>query len=73
MEKMDTVIFNGEDFEIQGGLKEADVRESMAHIFASAANADIEKVVDEDGNVTWILEERGGDKGCCCNGCCGNC
>jgi hypothetical protein len=60
---MDTVIFNGEDFEIQSNLKEDEVRESMAHIFPSAANALIERVEDEKGAVTWLFEERGGDKG----------
>ena len=60
---MDTIVYNGEELEIQSGLKEEDVRESVAHIFASASNAHIEKNVGEGGTVTWVLTERGGDKG----------
>jgi hypothetical protein len=60
---MDVILFNGEELKIQSGLKEEEVREALADVYASAANADIEKVVDEDGKVTWIFTERGGDKG----------
>ena len=60
---MDTVLINGEELAIQSGLKMEDVRESVAHVYASAANANIEKVVDESGHVTWVFTERGGDKG----------
>ena len=63
MEKQDVVKFNGDEYDIQTGLSAEDVKESMKVILPSAANADVDKQVDSDGNVTWILSERGGDKG----------
>lgn len=60
---MDTVKFNGEEFEIQSGLTAEDIKESMKHVMPAAANARVEKQVDASGNVTWLLTEQGGDKG----------
>lgn len=62
-EGSDIVFFNGEEFSIQSGLSEADVRESMAHVFPAARHAKLEKVVSDSGQVTWMFTERGGDKG----------
>lgn len=61
--KTDTIIYNGEEFEIQSGLTEADIRESMSQIYASVGTANIEKVDNGDGTFTWRITERAGDKG----------
>ena len=60
---MDTVVYNGEEFEIESGLTEADIRESMKQIFASAAHAKITKTQNASGKFTHTFTERGGDKG----------
>lgn len=65
MEKKDVVVYNGEEFEIEPGLTEGDVRVSMQQIFASAGHARITKTKNSDGTVTWNMSEAGGDKGSC--------
>ena len=60
----DIVSYNGEEFEIESGLTEADVRISMQQISAAAGHARIQKVQNADGTVTWRMTEAGGDKGC---------
>jgi hypothetical protein len=56
--KMDNIHYNGEVYEIETGLSAEDVRASMSQVFASVANAAINRI--EDG---WMITERGGDKG----------
>lgn len=61
--KKDIVSYNGEEFDIESGLSEEDVRLSMKQIFASAGHAIITKTTNADGSVTWNMSEAGGDKG----------
>ncbi len=64
MSKLDTILYNGEEYEVETGLTAQDVRASMTQVFASVANASIEKRPNETGgNSTWVITERGGDKG----------
>lgn len=65
MANKDVVVYNGEEFEIESGLTEADVRASMQQIFASAGHAKITKTKNGDGSVVWSMTESGGDKGSC--------
>lgn len=62
-ETKDTIKYNGDEFAIQSGLTEADIRESMSTIYASVGTADIEKTANDDGSFTWRISERAGDKG----------
>ena len=61
--QMDTILYNGEEFEVEAGLTADDVRASMTQVYASVANAHIERRVNENGTITWVITERGGDKG----------
>lgn len=62
-EKNDLILYNGEEYDIQSGLTEDEIRESMNQVVASAKNAHIEKTLRDDGTYLWTITERGGDKG----------
>jgi len=59
----DTIRYQGEDYEIEHGVTADDVRSSMTQVFSSVINANIERSANEDGSNTWLITERGGDKG----------
>jgi len=59
----DVVKYNGDEFDIESGLTEEDVRLSMSQVFASAGNAGFAKTDNGDGTATWTMTEAGGDKG----------
>lgn len=63
MSKMDTILYNGEEFEVESGLTAQDVKASMTQVYASVANAHIEQRKNDSGTTTWVVTERGGDKG----------
>lgn len=62
-EVKDTIVYNGEEFEVQQGLTVADIRESMSQVYASISTADVQKIDNDDGTYTYRITERAGDKG----------
>lgn len=60
---MDSIVYNGETFDIESGLTVDDVRASMRQVYASVVNANIESSDNGNGSKTWTITERGGDKG----------
>ena len=59
----DIVKFKGEMFEIESGLTEEEVLESMKQLFPSAADASVRVEMNADGSKTWHLTDKPGEKG----------
>lgn len=59
----DKVIFNGEEFEVESGLTEAQIREGMEEMYPAIAHARSTKEANGDGSFTWRFAEVVGTKG----------